>query len=63
MKFDQAVHTCSANATIGGRGRKSIIPGYIVVTHPKGDNLIKVSTFLTATLLPADFRFNLQVMC
>jgi hypothetical protein len=63
VKFNQGVTTCSATATIGGRGKNSIVPGYIVVSHPRGDNLIKVNTFLTATLLPADFRFNIQVMC
>ena len=63
VKFNQDVTGCSATATIGGQGRKSIIPGYIVVSHPRGDNLIKVNTFLSATLLPTDFRFNIQAMC
>lgn len=63
VKFNQSVTACSANATIAGAGKRSVIPGYIVVSHPKGDDLIKVNTFLTVTLLPSDFRFNLQVMC
>lgn len=63
VKFNQDVTACSANATIGGKGKKSLAPGYIVVSHPRGDDLIKVNTFLTTTLLPADFLFNLQVMC
>ncbi|HTT96568.1 MAG TPA: hypothetical protein VMF58_00850 [Rhizomicrobium sp.] len=63
VKFNQDVTACSTTATIAGAGKRSIIPGYIVVSHPKGDAEIKVNTFLTATLLPADFRFNIQVMC
>jgi hypothetical protein len=63
VKFNQDVTACSANATIAGSGKRSLIPGYIVVSHPKGADLIKINTFLTVTLLPADFRFNLQVMC
>jgi len=63
VKFNQDVTACSATGTIAGAGKRLIVPGYIVVSHPKGDDQIKVNTFLTATLLPADFRFNLQVMC
>ena len=63
VKFNQDVSTCAANATIGGNGKRSVIPGYIVVSHPRSADTIKVTPFLPATLLPADFRFNIQVMC
>jgi hypothetical protein len=63
VKFNQDVSTCAANATIAGRGKKSITPGYIVVSRAHTSDVIKVNTFLTVTLLPADFRFDVMVMC
>jgi hypothetical protein len=63
VKFNQDVTACSANATIAGSGKKSLLPGYIVVSRVRNDDTIRVSTFLTVTLLPADFRFNIQLMC
>lgn len=62
--FDQDVSACAANATIAARNGKSIIPGYIVVGHgAKTPNEVRVFTFLTATLLPADYKFNLAMAC
>ena len=63
INFNNPVGTCAADATIAGRGKKSTVPGYIVVGHSKDNNSITVHTFLTATLLPADFRFHLITMC
>jgi hypothetical protein len=63
IKFNQDVSSCAVNATIAGKGKKSITPGYIVVSHTRGDDEIRVNTFLTTTLLPADFRFDTIVMC
>jgi hypothetical protein len=63
VKFNQDISGCAANATIAGKGKKSVVPGYIVVSHAHTTDVIKVNTFLTVTLLPADFRFDVTVMC
>jgi len=63
VNFNNAVGACAADATIAGRGKKSVVPGYIVVGSGQKDNSILVHTFLTATLIPADFRFHMIVAC
>jgi hypothetical protein len=64
VKFNQDITNCAMNATLMGRGKKSITPGYIVVTaHNRNRNVVRVNTFLTTTLLPGDFRFDLVATC
>lgn len=64
VKFNQDISNCAANATLMGRGKKTIVPGYIVVTlHTRNPDTIKVNTFLSTTLTPGDLRFDLMVMC
>ena len=60
VEFNQPVSGCAATATIGGSA-KTVVPGYIVVRrHQHG---IGVHTFAAATLLPQDFKFNLNLVC
>lgn len=63
VRFNQDVSGCAKNATIGGRGKKSIVPGYIVASGGRHDDVVRVNTFLAVTLLPGDFRFSLAVQC
>jgi hypothetical protein len=58
--FNQPVSGCAATATIGGSA-KTVVPGYIVVR--RNDNAVGVHTFAAATLLPTDFKFNLNLVC
>lgn len=60
VEFNQPVHGCAATATIGGSS-KTIVPGYIVVQRHA--SVVRVDTFAAATLLPTDFKFNLNVVC
>ena len=63
VKFNNDIGKCAAQATIAGQGKRSLLPGYIVVTPRRGLNSVQVATFLTVTLLPADFPFDLTVTC
>lgn len=63
VKFSSDVKDCVPLATIAGSGKKSLIPGYVVVSGTRATDEIRVNTFLTATLLPADFRFNILASC
>lgn len=63
VKFNNDTSKCSAQGTIIGRGKKSLVPAYIVLGPNHSQNSILVATFLTTTLLPADFPFNLTVTC
>ena len=62
VKFNNDVSQCSATATIARRGKGSVLPGYIVVSN-SGQNRVNVYTFLTTTLLAADYPFDLTVTC
>ncbi len=62
VTFSQDISDCAMTATLGGKGKNSTLPGYIVVgKHGKGT--ARVGTFLGVTLLPADFNFNLVATC
>jgi len=61
IRFNQNVDRCAANATIRGE-KRSTLPGYIVVSS-FDDRTLQVNTFLTTTLLPADFRFDVTATC
>lgn len=60
VDFNQPVHRCAATASIGGSSR-TVVPGYIVVR--RHDNTVGVHTFAAATLLPTDFKFDLNLAC
>lgn len=60
VEFNQPVHGCAATATVGGSS-KTIVPGYIVVQRHA--SAVRVHTFAAATLLPTDFKFNLNLVC
>ena len=60
VDFNQPVRGCAATATIGGSA-KTIVPGYIVVRRHRDG--VGVHTFAAATLLPEDFKFNLNLVC
>jgi hypothetical protein len=63
--FNQDVSHCAATATLAAHnGRNTIEPGYIVAG--RNDNFptqLRIYTFNTTTLLPADLRFNILASC
>lgn len=64
LTFNQDVSRCAVNATIASADGKTVVPGYIVVGHNHNiPEQIRVATFLTVTLLPADYRFDVVVNC
>ena len=60
LKFNQNVSECATTATIAGN-TKTTIPGYVIVNRYA--NVVGVQTFAAATLLPADYKFDLNVTC
>lgn len=62
VRFNNDVSNCSATATIARRGKGSVLPGYIVVSNSR-NGAVNVYTFLTTTLLAADYPFDLTVTC
>ncbi|HVV64864.1 MAG TPA: hypothetical protein VHC42_05310 [Rhizomicrobium sp.] len=61
VEFNQPIKRCAFNATIRGDAA-SVVPGYIVASrHGKKD--VRINTFLTLTLIPADFKFNVTATC
>lgn len=62
VHFNNDISKCSAQATVKGRSKKSLVPAYIVVGAGH-DNSVRVATFATVTLVPTDFPFNLTVTC
>jgi opacity protein-like surface antigen len=64
ITFNQDVSKCAANATIAAAGGKTIVPGYLVAgRNDNVPNQIRVYTFTTVTLLPANYKFDLTVSC
>jgi hypothetical protein len=61
IAFNQDVSACAATASIRGE-RNNILPGYVVVSNFNTDK-VGVNTYNAATLLPADFKFNMVVNC
>jgi hypothetical protein len=60
LQFKQNVDLCAINGTIGGT-TETVAPGYIVVQ--RAQNLVTVNTFATLTLLPMDYKFDVNVTC
>jgi hypothetical protein len=64
VKFNQDVSRCAANATIAAQDGDTLVPGYIIAgRHNTALNEIRVHTFLTTTLVPSDYQFDLLVTC
>ena len=65
ISFNQDVSHCAATATLAAHtGRNGIVPGYVVTgRNTNFPNQIRVYTFNTTTLVPADFRFNVLASC
>jgi len=64
VKFNQDVSRCAANATIAAKDGDTLTPGYIIAgRHNTAPSEIRVHTFLTTTLVPSDFQFDLLVSC
>jgi hypothetical protein len=61
VAFNQPVKKCAFNATIRG-DQSSIVPGYIVASRD-GKDAVQINTFLTLTLIPSDFKFNVTATC
>jgi hypothetical protein len=61
VEFSQPIKRCAFNATIRGDAT-SIVPGYIVASR-HGKKGVQINTFLTLTLIPADFKFNVTATC
>jgi hypothetical protein len=63
--FNQDVSQCAGTATIAAHtGRHSVVPGYLVVgRNDNAPTQMRVYTFDSTTLIPADFRFDLLVSC
>jgi hypothetical protein len=60
VRFNQPTGNCAVTATVGG-STKTAVPGYIVVRRDQ--DIVGVHTFAAATLVPADFKFNLNLTC
>lgn len=64
VEFNNDVSRCAPNVTLAARSGKTITPGYVVVGHNKTTpNQVRVFTFLSTTLIAADYKFNLLVTC
>jgi hypothetical protein len=64
VQFNQDVSRCAATATIAAKDGDMLIPAYIIAgRHNTALSQIRVHTFQTTTLLPADFQFDLLVSC
>jgi hypothetical protein len=64
VNFTQSVSRCAANATLAARNGKTAVPGYVVIGHTRNAPAqVRVFTYLTTTLVPADFKFNLLMSC
>ena len=64
VRFNQDVSRCAANATIAAKDGDTLTPGYIIAgRHNTSLTEIRVHTFLTTTLVPSDYQFDLLVSC
>ncbi|MBV9991907.1 MAG: hypothetical protein JOZ72_11520 [Alphaproteobacteria bacterium] len=65
VQFDNDVSGCAANATLAAHtGRSTVLPGYVVAArNDNAPNQVRIYTFSTVNLVPADFKFNLVATC
>ncbi len=64
VAFNQDVSRCAANATIAAKDGDTLVPGYIIAgRHNTALDEIRVHTFLSTTLVPSDYQFDLLVSC